>query len=250
MQNIYRSTLLIMLMISASSCLERTESIAPIAPIKTMAEIQREAMMQQAIEAGGNTELSQETQSTLEESKNDPSLYFLNIKYSLEDMDLSEAVDLGNSYEILGNSLLRTFAKIFVALKGTHEIDMDEIEVPLPDLNLDFNVIKSIKIKRLYLTLNPAYVRQAGPSVNFSFIESLQFNKPQVKTSAFSYKKTASCAHKCIEFQVNDGDFYNALSSGHGVWLKPTLFINALPKRLDYHLDGQIEIQIGLRLPF
>ena len=215
-----------------------------------MAEIQREAMMQQAIEAGGNTELSQETQSTLEESKNDPTLYFLNIKYSLEDMDLSEAVDLGNSYEILGNSLLRTFAKIFVALKGTHEIDMDEIEVPLPDLNLDFNVIKSIKIKRLYLTLNPAYVRQAGPSVNFSFIESLQFNKPQAKTSAFSYKKTSSCAHKCIEFQVNDGDFYNALSSGHGVWLKPTLFINALPKRLDYHLDGQIEIQIGLRLPF
>lgn len=250
MQKIYQLICLTFIVILASSCLERRESIKPLAQIKTLAEIQKEAMMQQALESAGNTELSDAAKATLEESKNDPTLFYLNIKYNISDLNLFEKVDIENSYEIVSNSLLRAFARLFLRLTGPRDIDLSNFAVPMPELNLDLGIVKSIKIKRVYFEYNKEFDRSVGNKASFAFIDSLIISKKNPADYSFRYKKNNRCNYKCIEFEIGDANFTEEILSQKGISLRPDLTISTIPKIADMHLDGQIELQIGLRLPF
>lgn len=250
MQKILQLISLTFIVISASSCLERKETIKPLAQIKTIAEIQKEAMMQQALESAGNTELSEAAKATLEESKNDPTLFYLNIKYNITDLDLFESINIENSYEIVSNSLLRAFAQLFLRLTGPRDIDLDNFSVPMPDLNLDLGIVKSIKIKRVYFEYNKEFDRSVGNKASFSFIDSLIISKKTPADFSFRYQKNNRCNYKCIEFEIGDADFTKEILSQKGLSLRPDLTITTIPKVTEMRLDGSVEMQIGLRLPF
>lgn len=253
MQNSFLKTIILICAICfLTSCLKQSESITPIVGVQTMAQLQREAMMSTALSAS-NGELSDATQTSLQESAKDPDIFYLNLKYNITELDVYETADVPNSFEKLSNSFLKTLVKLFLKVKGAHRVHIDPIELDLPDFNLDFEIVKSIKIKRVYLEYNKDFDDSVRNQASFAFISSLDMNRVgKDKSMLVSYKKSQNnCKFKCLDFTIVNGDVFNLLkNNSQSVILKPTLAIGALPKVTGLVLDGQIELQIGLKLPF
>lgn len=244
------------LTICMSSCLKQTESIKPIAKAQTLAELQREALMETANQAG-NSELSNAARSNLE-TANEPGIFYLNIKYNIKNIDVFEAADMPNTFEQLGHSFLQTLARVVLAVGGARNIDINDINLNIPDMNLDRNVVKSIKIKKIFLQYNKELDEQNDFAADFSFINALELSRevtvPKVgvmSTLFLSYRKVRNfCMYKCIQFDILEDNIIDILKPNTNVKLKPALSIGALPAINELRLDGQIEMQIGLALPF
>lgn len=245
-----------MLTLFLSSCLKQTESIKPIAKAQTLAELQREALIETANQAG-NSELSTAARASLE-TASEPGIFYLNIKYNIRDIDVFKAADMPNTFEQLGHSFLQTLARVVLAVGGARQIDINDIDLNIPDLNLDRNVVKSIKIKKIFLQYNKELDEQSDFSADFSFINTLELSRevtvPRVgkmNTLFLSYRKVRNfCMYKCIQFDILEDNIIDILRPNTNIKLKPSLSIAALPAINELRLDGQIEMQIGLALPF
>lgn len=240
-----------------SSCLKQQESITPIAPASTIAELQREAMMRTAEEAG-HSELSDDARSTLAMSS-DPRIFYLNVKYNLNNIDVFQVANMPNSFEQLGHSFLQMAAKFVLAVAGPRNIDINDISLTIPaSLDLDRSVVKSIKIKRIFLQYNTDLDRSSDYAADFSFINTLELSREvtvpnvgNVSTLFLSYRKARNfCMYKCIQFDILEDNLIDLLKPNSNIKLKPSLSIGALPAVNQLALDGQIELQIGLILPF
>ena len=252
MQN-YRSVIFIFFIsVFTSSCLKQTESISPIADIRTLAQLQREAMMTTALKAAGNNELSTDAKSSLEENPGDPSLFYLNLKYNIINMDVYDTANIPNSFEKVGNSILKVFAKVFLQVAGSRTIKIGKIDLNIADLNLDFGIVKSFKVKKVFFEFNKDYDNSTGNIANFSFVNTFSLSRVSgANPLLIIYNKTKNyCKQKCLSFDIIDGDIFDLIKLGNSIPLKPALTIGSLPSVEELKLDGQIDLQIGLKLPF
>ncbi|MDO9184353.1 MAG: hypothetical protein Q7U04_18200 [Bacteriovorax sp.] len=239
-----------------SSCLKQSESISPIAKTQTIAELQRESLMNTA-NLAGNAELSSAARASLE-SASDPSVFYLNLKYNISNIDVFEAASIPNSFEQIGHSFLASIAKLVLSINGPRQIDLSPIDLNMPDLNLDLSIVKSIKIKKIFLQYNKKVDTNSDFAADFSFIDSLELareitvpNVGKVDTLLFSYRKIHNlCLNKCLQFDIVSNNILELLKPNTTLKLKPTLTIVSLPAVNDLKLDGVIEMQIGLKLPF
>lgn len=241
----------------SASCLKQQESITPIAPPQTLAELQRESLMNTANMAG-NSELSSDAKATLEMSS-DPSIFYLNIKYNIENIDVFEAANMPNTFEQIGHSFLQTVAKTVLAIGGARQVNINDIDLTIPDsINLDRSVVKSIQIKRIFLQYNKKVDQASDYAADFSFIDSLELARvitlptgAKLNTLFLSYRKVRNfCMYKCIQFDVLEDNLIDLLKPNSNIKLKPTLSVASLPAINDLKLDGQIQLRIGLKLPF
>ncbi len=240
-----------------SSCLKQQESITPMAPVMTIAEIQREAMMKVAEDAG-HSELSEEAKATLELSP-DPRIFYLNVKYNLKNIDVFQVASMPNTFEQLGHSFLQTVAKVVLSIAGPRTIDINDINLTIPaSLDLDRTVVKSIQIKRIFLTYNKDLDVNSDYAANFSFIDNLELAREvtipdgsKINTLFLSYRNVRNfCLYKCIQFDILEDNLIDLLKPNTNIKLKPSLSIRSLPAVNHLALDGQIELRIGLLLPF
>jgi len=248
---------LVLISFVLSSCLKQQESITPIAPAMTIAEIQREALMKTAEEAG-HAELSADAKATLEMST-DPHIFYLNVKYKINNIDVFQAANMPNSFEQLGHSFLQTMAKVVLAVSGPRQIDINDIDLTIPaSLDLDRSVVKSIQIKRIFLTYNKDLDHNSDYAANFSFIDSLELSREvtipklgKANTLFLSYRKARNfCMYKCIQFDILEDNVIDLLKPNTNIKLKPNLSIASLPAINELALDGEIQLRIGLLLPF
>lgn len=239
-----------------TSCLKQSESITPIAPVQTMAELQREALIETA-NAAGNSELSNDAKATLEMSR-EPGVFYLNLKYNMKNIDVFEAANMPNTFEQIGHSFLQTLAKLVLSITGPRQIDIADIDLTIPDINIDRSIVRSIKVKRIFLQYNHDLDVGSDYAANFSFIDNLELSREvtvpkvgKVSTLFLSYRKIRNfCLYKCIVFDILEDNIIDILKPNTNVKLKPALSIASLPAINDLRLDGQIEMQIGLKLPF
>lgn len=252
MRNYVHALSLTLMVIFTSSCLKQTESITPLAPVRTLAELQRESMMNTALMASGNNKLSSDVQVSFEESKTDPSLFYLNLKYNMVNMDVYQTANIPNSFEKIGNSFLIAFARIFLKLTGDRTVDIGQIDLELPDMNLDFQMVKSLKVKRIFIEYNKEFNQSVNNTANFSFVSALDISRVSGPNPLlFSYRKANNkCNQKCLDFSIVDGDVFELLKKSNIIPLKPALSISTIPRVTELKIDGQIELQIGLKLPF
>ncbi len=234
----------------STSCLKQSESITPLAVVRTLAQLQQESMMSTALMAAGNNEMSSASKASVVVSQNEPGLFYLNLKYNIVNMDVYETTHISNSFEQIGNSFLKAFAKIFLKLTGERTINIGIVGIPIPNLNLDFQIIKSIKVKRVYLEYNKDLDNSTGNIADFSFIKTLNLSKTN-GTPILNYSKANNnCQQKCLDFRIADEDISSLIKDVESVNVKPTLSIASFPKIDELKLDGLIEMQIGLKLPF
>lgn len=248
---------LVLISFVLSSCLKQQESITPIAPTMTIAELQREALMRTAEEAG-HAELSSDAKATLEMSP-DPRIFYLNVKYKINNIDVFQAANMPNTFEQLGHSFLQTMAKVVLAVAGPRQIDINDIDLNIPSsLDLDRNIVKSIQIKRIFLTYNKDLDQNSDYAANFSFIDSLELSRevtvPKIgktNTLFLSYRKARNfCMYKCIQFDILEDNLIDLLKPNTNIKLRPNLSIASLPAVNQLALDGEIQLRIGLMLPF
>lgn len=240
-----------------TSCLKQQESITPIAPATTIAELQREAMMR-AAEDAGHSELSKDARATLEMSP-DPRIFYLNIKYNLKNIDVFQAANMPNTFEQIGHSFLQTVAKAVLAIGGPRNVDINDIDLVIPpSIDLDRSIVKSLQIKRIFLQYNTDLDSSSDYLANFSFVDTLELSREvtvpnvgKVNTLFLSYRKARNfCLYKCIQFDVLEDNLIDMLRPNTNIKLKPALTISSLPAINQLALDGQIELRIGLLLPF
>lgn len=253
----FKITVLVCTSFVLSSCLKQQESITPIAPATTIAELQREAMMRTAEEAG-HSELSDDAKATLEMSP-DPRIFYLNVKYNMKNIDVFQAANMPNAFEQLGHSFLQTVAKVVLAIGGPRNIDIADINLTIPPaLDLDRSIVKSIQVKKIFLQYNADLDASSDYAANFSFIDSLELvrevtvpNGSKMNTLFLSYRKARNfCMYKCIQFDILEDNLIDLLKPNTNIKLKPTLSISSLPAINQLALDGQIQLRIGLMLPF
>lgn len=257
MGSLFKITLICVVGLICISCLKRSESITPIAPVATIAELQKEQLMKVAEEAG-QSELSLDAIATLETQAKDPSIFYLNIKYNLKNIDVFEAAGMPNTFEQIGNSFLKTVAKLFLAVVGSKNIDINDIDLNIPDISIDREIIKSFKIKRIFLQYNKEVDEHSDYLANFVFVNTLELSRKvtvpkigEVETLFLSYRKSRNtCLYKCLQFEILEDNIIDILKPNTNVKLKPSLSIASLPDVSDIKLDGVVEMQIGLKLPF
>ncbi len=238
------------------ACLKQQESITPLSKVETIAEIQKEALMNLA-ERAGNSELSADANSSLELSS-DPSVYYLNIKYNIKNIDVFEAANMPNTFEQIGHSFLQTAAKALLAIAGPRQFSVNDISLNIPDLNIDRTIIKSIQIKRIFLQYNAELDQAYDYAANFSFINTLELARSttvagvgKVDSLFLGYSKARNkCMFKCIQFDILENNIIDMLKPNTFILLKPSLSVSSLPTINELKLDGVIELKIGLKLPF
>ena len=209
-------------------------------------------MMSTAQKAARNNELSAATNSSIEIDLKDPTLFYLSLKYNIYNIDIYENSNNKNSFDHIGHSLIRFFAKIFIKIAGERTIHIDDVDFPIPDLNLDFNIIKTLKINNILIEYNKEFDISMGNRADFSFIKAFTLTKDSGQNPLIiSYdKKQNNCQQKCLNFKIQNGDIFEFMKNGHTMVFKPLLTISSLPAVDELKLDGQIEMQIGLKLPF
>ena len=236
----------------STSCLKQTESISPVAPIRTLAELQRETMINVALLASGNNKLSDDVKLRFEEDSKDPSVFYLSLKYNIVNMDVFETAHIPNSFEQIGNSLLKSLARLFLKLTGSKTVDIGNIDIEIPNLNLDFLIIKSLRVKKLFVEFNEDFDASVNHKATFSFVKSLDIYKTETKNlKMFSYNKNSNqCNYKCLEFTIVDGNILDMVKKSNIISVNPIISISTIPKVSELKINGQIELQIGLKLPF
>ncbi len=239
------------------SCLKQEEKITPLATVSTLSELQRESLFKTANFAG-QSELSEDARSTLQLST-EPGIFYLNVKIKMKNIDVFEVADMPNLFEQIGSSFLRSVVKAVLAISGPKQIDINEIKFSIPrSLSLDRSVVKSIRIKKIFLRYNEDFDRENDFAPNFSFLDSLEISReitvPKFGTTDtlfLSYRQTRNfCIQKCLLFDIIENNLIDLLNPGSMIKLKPTLSIATLPEVNDLKLDGEISLQIGLKLPF
>ncbi len=252
----FSKTFLMGIIFLCCSCIRQSESISPLVKTQSLADLQREALINTAAQAG-NAELSTAAQSSLEYSP-DPSLYYLNIRYNVKDLDVFETAGIPNSFEQIGHSFLTGIAKWLLSISGPKDINIDPIDFNIPELSINFNMVKSIQVKSIVFQYSQSVELQNDYNANFSFIDSLDFareiNVPrlgQVDSLYFSYIKSQNkCLNKCLNFNIINGDILDLVKQKSPVRFKPLLRIVSFPSVTDLKLDGTIELRIGIKLPF
>lgn len=239
------------------SCLKQTEMITPIAPPQTLSELQKESMMTTALVAG-NADLSSTANANIE-TTNVPGVFYLNVKYNWNDIDVFGTANIPNSFEQIGHSFLSNIAKFMLAVIGPKKIVLAPFDFIIPDLNLDLSVVKSIKIKKLSFQYSKKIVKQKGSLANFGFINSIELlrevddsEKGRIDKPLINYQKNKNkCELNCIQFEVIEDNLLDMLVDNRvPLKLKPKLSIASIPAVTDLTLDGVVELQIGLKLPF
>ena len=239
-----------------TSCLKQSESINSFAEPKTIAELQQEALISTANFAG-KSDFSSGTNALLEVGR-EPGVFYLKVKYNIRNIDVFEIVDMPNVFEQIGHTFLLRLAKLILSIKGSQNFNINAFDLTIPNLNLDKSVVKSIKVKRVFLQYNKEVDEASDFAANFNFLNSLELSRVlninqigKVDSLLLSYRKIHNnCMSKCLQFEIINENILDLLEPNSSIRLQPTLNISSFPYVTDMKLYGVIELQIGLKLPF
>lgn len=255
--HLLKSTVILLSLIFFTSCLKVSEKITPLAEPKSLAQLQQEALLKNAAETAGSSAFSITSTSTIEMSS-DPSIYYLNLTYNVQDVDVFQVANIPNTFEQLGHSFLLAAAKFVLAVMGPREVSLSDVNLIIPNMTIDRSIVKSVKIKRIFIQYSSAEEIASDYAANFAFVNTLELTMPitvprvgNVDSLLFSYQKIHNrCMYKCIQFDVFTDNVLDIVTPNTTLKLKPYLSVGSIPAVTDLKLDGQIELQIGLKLPF
>ncbi len=240
--------------ITVCSC-KIQEKITPLANPITLAELQRE-QLEQELQIQGKTNATSSTIQSIEFGES--GVYYLKVVYNIDEVDIFEVADIPNQFEQLANSFLGTLTRIVLGITGSQDVDLSEYVVDLSTLQFDSDIIRSIRIHKIFLKYSDEVERQSDFTADFSFVESLELAQPVFipgigdgEKLLFSYRQRNNrCLYKCLEFEVHEQNLLTLIEEEQVLTLKPLLSIRALPKVTDLKIEGQVELQIGIKLPF
>lgn len=206
--------------------------------------------MTAALEAAGNNPTSDAALVNVEKAPQEPGIFYLQMKYKIKDLDVFETAHIPNSFEQLGNSFLKLIAKIFLRITNERQVNIGPVEIALPDLHLDYQIIRSIKITRVHLEYNKALDEATNGKADFSFLKTFSISNTAGERLLSYQNNLNQCQMKCLDFIIENGNILPLIKNIDNVKLNPALSISSLPNINELRLDGDVDLKIGLQLPF
>ena len=245
--------IVILLLFLSISC-QVEEKITPLAEPITLAELQIEQLMKE-LENQGQGPMDDSTLTSIEFGDDD--VYYLKVKYNIEDIDIFQEAEMPNQFEELADSFLGLMTRIVLGVSGPQDVDLGEFVLTIPDLDIDKEIVKSVRIHRIFLQYADDVDSGSDFAADFSFINSLDIARPvnipgigRVDDLLFSYRKKQNrCLYKCMVFEVHEGNLLKLIEGKTELRVKPLLSVAHLPQVTDLKIKGQVELQIGLKLP-
>lgn len=247
------------LIISLSSCLKQSESIEPFAETISLSESQT-IMFNRVVRESMGAEVVFD-QPDYYYYQNDPDHFYLKVNYSFKDLNLDDLDDSMNSNEImdiLGNSFVQFFAKIFFKMGGTYDVDLGAIDLDIPFVNIDYDVVKEISVTEVYFEYSQDVQFEYGNEANFFWINELSIYHPWTIPGAsqpmdvllFDYTDdTNYCFYRCVDMKIYTFDIIPFIDNKTSLKLNPELTIQDLPP-MELEFTGHVEFLIKLKLPF
>lgn len=231
------------------------ETITPLAEPITLAELQREQLMKE-FEVQGKSSALNSTLTNIEFGEE--GVYYLKVRYNIDEVDVFETANIPNQFEALANSFMGTLARIVLGIKGSQQVDLDEYQLDLSDLQFDADIVRSVRIDRIFLKYADSVETDSDFLADFSFIENLELARPVTLPGVgigeqllFSYRaRNNRCYYKCLEFEVHQDNLLKLIDQNQSLTLIPLLAIRNLPKVTDLKIQGQVDLHIGIKLPF
>lgn len=254
MKSLLIQSMILIVCITLFSC-KIQEKITPLAEPITLAELQREQLEQEFL-VQGKSNASSSTIDSIEFGEK--GVYYLKVTYNIDEVDIFEIADIPNQFEKLANSFLGTLTRIVLGLTGSQDVDLSEYVIDLADLQFDSDIVRSIRIHKIFLKYSDEVERQSDFTADFNFVENLELAQPinlpgigKGEKLLFSYRRRNNrCLYKCLEFEVHEQNLLILIEDQQKLTLRPLLSIRALPKVTDLKIQGQVELQIGIKLPF
>ncbi|PIP93092.1 MAG: hypothetical protein COW00_19030 [Bdellovibrio sp. CG12_big_fil_rev_8_21_14_0_65_39_13] len=246
----FRQVIALFMLFSFASACGKSESITPFAQAKKTAQQQGQ----------------------------DSEYIVFSAKYRFDDVDVQRPNTV--PLPILGpvlNEVGNIFAGFFLVLSQNWEVDQEAPEIELPFMDLD--VVHSIEIKRVRLTIIPGSIKESNnplvklyqwltfKKAKLDFIKSIDIlisnddllnsNDVKLRLGKFdSTKQSLDCEKKCMELQMHrDSDqnkFLNLVPLMKGqrkLYLFPKVEVKAIPKRT-FKVAVEMDFEIKLHLPF
>lgn len=253
MKNLRLLLYFLLLFINSSCLLEQTESIDPLDTFSE-ADSEQSGLLKTYTSSLLGENQSLETTTNYYLSTAYPESYVVKVRYKLSDMDVYGMADLdGSTLEILSNSLIRFFAKLYFNAGGTYSLDMDYFVFDFPEINIDRELINEIRITKAEITYSDKY-----DHYDFEFIDSLAAYVPKYIFSdneflnflMFDYKKSDNkCDFRCISFNIYADDALYYFNKSNFIRIAPKAVVSGLPEK-ELFINGEIELAVSIKLPF
>lgn len=140
------------------------------------------------------------------------------------------------------------------------DVELDELPIELPEI--DFDLVREVKIKKIFFTIDKTYLEEGS----FKFIESIGIyiprddskiiNREDLKNGAVHLaeynvndRSYACQSKKCLDFKVNDVNLVDVMQGKKTLRITPFMSIDKVPRK-KFKFSGYIEIEVKLFLPF
>lgn len=241
------------------SCIKKQESIDPIAEPVSISESQTLMFKQITQESLGAQFVFENPDYYM--FADDPDHFYLKVDYKFKDFSLEDLLKGSNSegtLDILGNSFIRFFGKIFFSLGGKYNLDLDSISLEIPFTDIDYDVVSEISMRSAYFEYSERVKKKYGTKANFHWIKNLELSTPwkipgatdPLNVLIFSYDDFENdCFYRCIDMKIFTFDIIPFIDNKTHIDLTPTLTVQNLPPE-ELEFTGHITFLIKIKLPF
>ncbi|MBT3235259.1 MAG: hypothetical protein HN353_04855 [Bdellovibrionales bacterium] len=236
-----------------------------------IAEKSSNAQLSPAIEKGDRPSVY--IDPMYEEFKKERGVYYVTGRYYLDSIEVDQTIDAPPIIDDIGALL----ANILIKIGGNIELDMDPLPVDLSDI--DFDVVKDIRVKRIFVNIkdNPSgkanlkFLKQislmldhngdrdkeitdhsqnnyhsdltGNQKASHQKIVLVNFNKKK----DLHNKNSEACDWQCIDFEVTNANLINLIKNKSEIYVRPKVKIGSISKK-SFVLGGYVEFSIGLKL--
>lgn len=177
--------------------------------------------------------------------------------------DVDSPTDKPLRVPVLGpvlRQLSNSIGNLVLSTQTTNDVDLDDLPIDLPDI--DFDLVREIKIKKIFFTIDNTYLDVGS----FKFIENIGIFIPNdnnkiedrdglkngaVQIAEYDSKdRSYNCqTKKCMDFKIYDVNLVEVMQGKRVLRIKPFMSIDKVPKK-KFKFSGYIEIEMKLFLPF
>lgn len=242
-----RITIIFCVFLTVIGCSQK-EEVDPLFESETIAEQQKRRASEGQFRGQGNPRPT--------EVKEDPSLFYVRGKYFIDPIEVNPAVD---TPLIITDALLNTIVDIVVRIGGQFEVESDPIPVDVSEIPRD--IVKEVYIKGINLKI--ADDDLGKDDANLKWIKRIKIEVEEdsddgvkeVVVLRFDRKSdrariiTKACKYKCLELETFPLNLMNYINEQDQFVVKPSIKLGSTPQE-EFKITGEIQFQIGLKLPF
>lgn len=178
--------------------------------------------------------------------------------------DVASPTDVRLPIPLVGlvfREITNSIGNMVLNIQTTRDVDLDQFEFEIPEL--DYDLVREIKIKKIYFKVDPEYADESS----FKFIESIDVftysddtkgmtkeeleerNAIRIADYRMSDRSYNCQSKRCMEIKAYDINLVSVMRNHTKLYFRPYMGIKKVPKKT-FKFSGYIEFELKVHLPF